>query len=62
MVVIGFFADTADTQWQQVPEGWPLYYDVISGRTENSSIGGENVVVDGGHSFKIYTNFVPTNN
>lgn len=62
MVVIGFFADTADTQCQQVPEGWPLYYDVISGRTENSSIGGENVVVDGGHSFKIYTNFVPTNN
>lgn len=62
MVVIGFFADTADTQWQQVPEGWPLYYDVISGRTESSSIGGENVIVDGGHSFKIYTNFVPTNN
>ena len=58
--VVGFFSDTADTQWHKVPGDWSLYYDVIEGKTVT---GVANQPLEPkGHSFKIYTNFVPVYN
>ena len=58
--VVGFFSDTADTQWHKVPEGWTTYYDVIEGKTV-TGVAGQPLKAEG-HSFKIYTNFVPDYN
>lgn len=55
--IVGFFSDTADTQWHKVPSDWGLYYDVIEGKTV-TDVAGQPLEAKG-HSFKIYTNFVP---
>lgn len=54
--IVGFFSDTADTQWHKVPSDWDLYYDVIEGKTV-TDVAGQPLEAKG-HSFKIYTNFV----
>ena len=58
--IVGFFSDTADTQWHKVPTDWSIYYDVIEGK-EVTGVAGQPLKAEG-HSFKIYTNFVPDYN
>lgn len=61
MWIVGFFADTAESQYQIVPAGWDTYYNLISG-VEEKNIGGNIVNITEGHNFRIYTNFVPDYN
>lgn len=61
MWIVGFFADTAESQYQTVPAGWDTYYNLISG-VEEKNIGGNIVNITEGHNFRIYTNFVPDYN
>lgn len=61
MWIVGFFADTAESQYQTVPAGWNTYYNLISG-VEEKNIGGNIVNITEGHNFRIYTNFVPDYN
>lgn len=58
--IVGFFCDTEylDNNYHKVPEGWPTYYNVITGE-EEEGIGGKLADITEGHNFKIYTNFVP---
>lgn len=59
--IVGFFADTAESQYQTVPAGWDTYYNLISG-VEEKNVGGNAVNITEGHNFRIYTNFVPDYN
>lgn len=61
MWIVGFFADTAESQSQIVPAGWDTYYNLISG-VEEKNIGGNAVNITEGHNFRIYTSFVPDYN
>lgn len=56
--VVGFFSDDIDKQWHKVPQGWSMYYNVITDKLEEN-VAGQEVDITGGHSFRIYTNFVP---
>ena len=60
--IVGFFCDTEnlDNKYHNIPSGWDTYYNVITGETE-TGIGGQPANITEGHSFKIYTNFVPGN-
>lgn len=60
--VVGFFCDTddLDNTHHTLPAGWSTYYNVITGETEDG-VGGKPANITEGHSFKIYTNFVPQN-